>query len=77
MNVGLLDRMQSIPKRKPARNDQSDKNADQKEPPISWEHDQQNPYDKDGNDETRRSFQADPQAESRAAARFRLHEIIL
>ena len=73
LHVLLLNRMQFVPEREPARDDQSNKNADQKEPAISRQRDQQNRYDNDRDDETRRSLQA----ESRPAARFRLHDFIL
>jgi len=73
MHVLLLNRMQFVPERKPARDDQSNENADQKEPAISRQRDQQNRYDNDRDDETRRSLQA----ESRPTARFRLHDLIL
>jgi hypothetical protein len=65
--------MQSVPERKPARDDKSNENADQKKPAISGERDQQNRYHNDRDDETRRSLQA----ESRPAARFQVHEFIL
>src|ERR1019366_5490578 len=73
MHVLLFDRVQFVPERESARDDQSDENADQKEPAISRQGDQQNRYHNDRDDEPRRS----PQAESRAAARFRLHDFIL
>ncbi len=73
LHVLLLNRMQFVPERKPARDDQSNENADQKEPAISRQRDQQNRYDNDRDDETRRSLQA----ESGPAARFRFHEFIL
>ena len=73
LHVLLLNRMQFVPERKPARDDQSNENAEKKEPAISRQHDQQNRYDNDRDDETRRSLQA----ESRPAARFRLHDLIL
>jgi hypothetical protein len=68
-HVLLLNRMQSVPECKPARDDQSNENADQKKPAISGERDQQDRYYGDRDDEARRS----PQAESRPSARFRLH----
>jgi hypothetical protein len=77
MHILFLDRMQLIPERQPARDDQSNENANQKEPAIGGQHDQQNRYDNDGDDETSRSSQAKSQAESRSAARFRLHDLIL
>ncbi len=73
LHVLLLNRMQFVPERKAARDDQSNENADQKEPAISRQRDQQNRYDNDRDDETRRSLQAEPTA----AARFRLHDLIL
>ena len=69
-HVLLLNRMQFVPESEAARDDQSDKKANQKEPAISRERDQENRYYCDGDDETRRS----PQAESRAAAGFRFHK---
>ena len=39
--------MQFMPERKSACDDQSDENADQKEPAISRQRDQQNRYDND------------------------------
>jgi len=65
--------MQSVPEREPACDNQSNEDADQKKPAVRGQRDQQNRYDNDRDDETRRS----PQAESRPAARFRLHEFIL
>ena len=47
--------------------------ANQKEPAVRGERDQENRYDSDGDDETRGS----PEVESRAAAGFRFHEFIL
>ena len=73
MYVLFFERMQSVPERKPARDDQSNENADQKEPAISRERDQQNRDNSDRDDEARRP----PQSESRPAARFRFHEFIL
>ncbi len=73
MHVPLLNWMKPVPERKAARDDQSDQKADQKEPAISGQRDQQNRYYGDRDDKARRSLQA----ESRAAARFRLHESIL
>src|SRR5450759_2456275 len=72
-HVLLLNRMQFVPERESARDDQSDENADQKEPAISRQRDQQNRHYNKRYDETCRS----PQAQSRAAARFRLHDFIL
>jgi len=69
MNVLFLDRMQSIPKRKSARDDQSNKNADQKKPPISRQHDQQNRHHSDRDHKPRRSLQP----KSKPSARFRFH----
>ena len=71
--VLLLNRMQSVPECKPARDDQSNENADQKKPAIRGERDQQDRYYGDCDNEARRS----PQAESRPSARFRLHDFIL
>jgi hypothetical protein len=73
MHVLLFERMQFVPERERARDNQSDKNADQKEPAISRQRDQQNGHYSDGDDEARRSLQS----ESKPAARFRLHEPIL
>jgi hypothetical protein len=73
LHVLLLNRMQPVPERKPARDDRSNQNADQKKPTISRQRDQQNRNNNDRDDETRRS----PQAESRAVAGFRFHEFIL
>jgi hypothetical protein len=73
MHVLLFERAQFVPEREPAGDDQSNENADQKEPAISRQHDQQNRYDNDRDDKTCRSLQA----ESKPAARFRLHEFIL
>lgn len=72
-HVLLLNRMQSVPECKPARDDQSNENADQKKPAISRKRDQQDRYYGDRDNEARRS----PQAESRPSARFRLHDSIL
>jgi hypothetical protein len=72
-HVLLLNRMQSVPECKPARDDQSNENADQKKPAISGERYQQDRYYGDRDHEARRS----PQAESRPSARFRLHDFIL
>jgi hypothetical protein len=44
MHILLLERMQFVPKSKRAGNDQSNEKANQKEPAIGWEHDQQNSY---------------------------------
>jgi hypothetical protein len=44
MHILLLDRMQFVPKRKRSSDDQSNEKANQKEPAIGWEHDQQNSY---------------------------------
>jgi hypothetical protein len=44
LDILLLDRMQFVPKRKRSSDDQSNKKANQKEPAIGWEHDQQNSY---------------------------------
>ena len=75
MHILLLDRMQLIPEGEAARDDKSDEKANQKEPAVRGERDQQNRYDSDGDDETRRSSQAESsQAESRAAAGFRFHK---
>ena len=68
-DVRFLKRMQSVPNFESARDDESDNNADQKEPAISRQHDQQNGNHSNCDDETRRSFEA----ESRSTARFRLH----
>jgi len=73
MHVLLFERMQFVPERERARDNQSDKNADQKEPAISRQCDQQNGHYSDGDDEARRSLQS----ESKPAARFRFHEPIL
>ena len=73
LHVLLLNRMQFVPEREPARDNQSNEEADQKEPAVSRQRDQQNRDDNNRDDETRRSLQA----ESRPAARFRLHEFIL
>jgi len=73
MHVLFLERMQFVPERERARDDQSNENTDQKEPAISWQRDQQNRHYNNRDDETRRSLQA----ESRPAARFRFHEFIL
>jgi hypothetical protein len=43
-----------VPERKPARDDQSNENADQKEPAISRKRDQQNCDHNDRDDEARR-----------------------
>ena len=59
-----------MPEGESARDDKSDEKANQKEPAVGGERDQQRSYDCEGDDETRRS----PQAESRAAAGFRLHK---
>ena len=72
-HVLFLNRMHSVPERKPARDDQSNENADQKKPAISRKRDQQNCDHNDRDNEARRS----PQAESRPSARFRLHDFIL
>jgi len=78
MHILLLDRMQFMPESEAARDDQSDEKANQKEPAVGGERDQQNRYYSDGYDETRRSSQAESShAESRAAAGFRFHEFIL
>jgi len=67
-----------VPESEAARDDESDEKANQKEPAVRGERDQENRYYCDGDDETRRSSQAESsQAESRAAARFRFHEYIL
>jgi len=73
MHVLLLEGMQFVPEREPACDDQSNENADQKEPAISRQRDQQNRHNNDRDDEPRRSLQA----ESRAPARFRLNNFIL
>ncbi len=70
MHVRFLDRMQFVPERKPTRDDQSNQNADQKEPAISREHDQQHRHNNDRDDKPRRPLKA----ESKAPTRFRLHE---
>lgn len=44
MHILLLDRMQFVPKRKRSSDDQSSEKANEKEPAIGWEHDQQNSY---------------------------------
>ena len=44
LDVLLLDRMQSVPEREATCDDESDENADEKEPAIRREHDQQNCY---------------------------------
>jgi hypothetical protein len=62
--------MQFMPEGESARDDKSDEKANQEEPAVRGERDEENRYYCDGDDETRRS----PQAESRAAAGFRLHE---
>src|ERR1035437_6054670 len=72
-HVLFFDRMQPMPERKPTRDDQSNGNADQKKPAISRQRDQQNRAHNARDKNPRRS----PQAESRAAARFRLHDFIL
>ena len=72
-HVLLLNRMQSVPDCKSARDDQPNENADQKKPAIRGERDQQDRYYGDRDNEARRS----PQAESRPSARFRLHDFIL
>ena len=59
MHILLLDRMHFVPEREPARDDQSDENADQKEPAISRQRDQQNGHDRDRNGKPRRSLQAE------------------
>jgi hypothetical protein len=73
MHVLLPDRMQFVPERESAGDDESDEKADQKEPAISRQRDQQNRNDSDSDNETRRS----PAAKSKPAAKFRLHEFIL
>jgi len=50
MHVLLLDRMQFVPECESARDDKSNKNADQKEPAISRQRDQQNCYYKNRDD---------------------------
>jgi hypothetical protein len=44
---------------KPTRNNRSNHNADQKEPPIGRQRDQQNGHDRDRNGKPRRSLQAE------------------
>ncbi len=72
-HVLFLNRVEFVPQREPTRDDKSNENADQKEPAISRQHDQQDCYDNDRDDETGRSLQA----ESNPAARFRFHDCIL
>ena len=72
-NVLFLDRMQLVPQRQGACDDDSDEYADQKEPAISGKRYEQNCDYGDGDDERSRAFEA----ESRPAARSRLHEFIL
>jgi|CZKY01.1.fsa_nt_gi hypothetical protein len=73
MHVLLFDRVQFVPERESARDDQSDENADQKEPAIRRQRDQQNRYYNNRDDKSRRS----PQAEAGPAVGFRFHEFIL
>ena len=73
MYVLLFDRMHAVPKRQRSRNDQSNHNADQKEPAISRQRDQENRHHCDRHNQPPRPLQP----ESRAAAGFRLHEFIL
>ena len=72
-DVVILDRMQFVPEGEPARDHQSDENADQEKQAIRGQRDQQNGYHSDGDDEARRSFET----ESRPAAGFRFHDVIL
>ena len=73
MHVVFFERMQFVPEGEAARDDQSDEKANQKEPAVRGESNQENRYYCDRDDETRRS----PWAESKPAARFRFHEYIL
>src|ERR1019366_10188710 len=57
MHVLLFDRVQFVPERESARDDQSDENADQKEPAIRRQRDQQNRYYNNRDDKSRRSPQ--------------------
>ena len=65
--------MKFVPEGEATRDDESDENANQKEPAVRGESDEENRYYRDRDDEARRP----PQAESRPAARFRFHEFIL
>jgi hypothetical protein len=73
MHVLLFDRMQFVPERKRAGDDQSNENADQEEPAVSRQSDQQNRHHQNGDDKRRRSLQI----ESRPATGFRFHDLIL
>ena len=73
MHVLFFDRMQFVPHRKPASDDYSDENADQKKPAIRRQHDQQNGDYYNGDDQTRRPFEA----ESKPAAKYECHSLIL
>jgi hypothetical protein len=71
MHILLFKRMQFIPESEHASDDQSNEDADQKEPAISRQSDQQNRYHDCGDDETRRPLQT----ESRAAAGSWFHDL--
>ena len=60
MHVLFFERMQPVPERKPARDDQSNENADQKEPAISRQRDQQNRNNNDRDDKPRRPLRLNP-----------------
>ena len=73
MYVLLLERMEFVPEVKSAGDDETDEDADQEKPAVGGEHDQQNGDDRDGNDKTGGS----PQAQAKAAARHGFHDHIL
>jgi hypothetical protein len=73
MDILLLDRMQFVPERERNRDNQTDEKADQKEPAIGREHDEQNRDNNPRDQEACGSLQT----ESRPATGLRLHERIL
>src|SRR5579862_1316799 len=73
MYVLLLERMEFVPEVESAGDDETDEDADQEKPAVGGEHDQQNGDDRDGNDETGGS----PQAQAKAPAGPGFHDHIL
>ena len=73
MYVRFFNRMHLVPERQSAGNNEANEDTDQEEPAIRGKGDQENRYYGNGDDECRRSSEA----ESRAATRVRFHDIIV
>jgi hypothetical protein len=73
LKVFVFERVELVPEGKSSGDHDADEDADEEEKTVGGQRDQQNRDYNDRDDETRRSLQT----ESRSAARFGLHDLIL